>query len=68
MGGVGFRGGERGRGDGVWEGHIAVDGEHVVVGNTRDVEEDKDVIVDTKVGSIELKIVSRFGWNRMEVA
>ena len=57
-----------GRGDRVWERHIAVNGEHVVVGHTRDMEEDEDVIVDSKIGSIELKIIGRFSGNGLEIA
>ena len=63
-----IRGIEWGRGDGIREGHIAVNGEHVVVGHTRDMEEDEDVIIDSKIGSIELKIIGRFSGNGLEVA
>lgn len=65
---VRIRGIEWGRGDGIRKGHIAVNGEHVVVGHTRDMEEDEDVIIDPKIGSIELKIIGRFSGNGLEVA
>jgi len=46
--------------EGVWKWDITVDGEQVVRGDTRDMEEDEDVIVKSDVGGVDLEKVLGF--------